>query len=99
MQGQANKFTAFSMVANDAVQVMSTAIEDGFASTLTVAGSASVLIINVKTVGKGYYSMAYHCLMNNDETSQDFSLPFPAYELQSILGGIVNDVYPVAIHG
>lgn len=89
---QANSLMMFQQVANDAVTVEQFQDGDTMIATLK-ANAESVLIISLKTVSKGYYSLAYHFITNDNETSQDFSLPFPANYAPIIMGEIINDVF------
>lgn len=89
---QANTLMMFQEVQNTAVMVEQ--FQDGDTMIATLKDSAeSILIISLKTVSKGYYSLAYHFITNDDETSQDFSLPFPANYAPAFVAAIVNDVF------
>ena len=89
---QANSLMMFQQVANNAVTVEQH--QDGDTLIAMVQGSgAAILIISLKTVTKGYYSLAYHYIGEDTETSQDFSLPFPANYAPIIMGEIINDVF------
>lgn len=89
---QANSLMMFQEVQNAAVMVEQ--FQDGDTMIATLKENAeSILIISLKTVSKGYYSLAYHFITNDDETSQDFSLPFPANYAPSFVAAIVNDVF------
>lgn len=89
---QANTLMMFQEVQNAAVMVEQ--FQDGDTMIATLKENAeSILIISLKTVSKGYYSLAYHFITNDDETSQDFSLPFPANYAPSFVAAIVNDVF------
>lgn len=89
---QANSLMMFQEVQNAAVMVEQFQDGDTMIATLKENGE-SVLIISLKTVSKGYYSLAYHYITNDNETSQDFSLPFPANYAPIIMGEIINDVF------
>lgn len=89
---QANSLMMFQEVQNAAVMVEQFQDGDTMIATLK-ANSESVLIISLKTVSKGYYSLAYHFITNDNETSQDFSLPFPENYAPIIIGEISNDVF------
>lgn len=89
---QANTLMMFQEVQNAAVMVEQ--FQDGDTMIATLKENAeSVLIISLKTVSKGYYSLAYHFITNDDQTSQDFSLPFPANYAPAFVAAIVNDVF------
>lgn len=89
---QANTLMMFQEVQNTAVMVEQ--FQDGDTMIATLKENAeSILIISLKTVSKGYYSLAYHFITNDDETSQDFSLPFPANYAPAFVAAIVNDVF------
>ena len=89
---QANSLMMFQEVQNGAVMVEQ--FQDGDTMIATLKENAeSILIISLKTVSKGYYSLAYHFITNEDETSQDFSLPFPANYAPAFVAAIVNDVF------
>lgn len=89
---QANSLMMFQEVQNAAVMVEQ--FQDGDTMIATLKENAeNILIISLKTVSKGYYSLAYHFITNDDETSQDFSLPFPANYAPSFVAAIVNDVF------
>lgn len=89
---QANTLMMFQEVQNAAVMVEQ--FQDGDTMIATLKENAeSILVISLKTVSKGYYSLAYHFITNDDETSQDFSLPFPANYAPSFVAAIVNDVF------
>lgn len=89
---QANSLMMFQEVQNAAVMVEQ--FQDGDTMIATLKENAeSILIISLKTVAKGYYSLAYHFITNDDETSQDFSLPFPANYAPAFVAAIVNDVF------
>lgn len=89
---QANTLMMFQGVQNSAVMVEQ--FQDGDTMIATLKENAeSVLIISLKEVKKGYYSLAYHFITNDDETSQDFSLPFPANCAPAFVAAIVNDVF------
>lgn len=89
---QANTLMMFQEVQNAAVMVEQ--FQDGDTMIATLKENAeSVLIISLKEVKKGYYSLAYHFITNDDETSQDFSLPFPANCAPAFVAAIVNDVF------
>lgn len=89
---QANTLMMFQEVQNAAVMIEQ--FQDGDTMIATLKENAeSVLIISLKTVSKGYYSLAYHFITNDDETSQDFSLPFPANYAPAFVAAIVNDVF------
>lgn len=89
---QANTLMMFQGVQNSAVMVEQ--FQDGDTMIATLKENAeSILIISLKTVAKGYYSLAYHLITNDDETSQDFSLPFPANYAPAFVAAIVNDVF------
>lgn len=89
---QANSLMMFQEVQNAAVMVEQ--FQDGDTMIATLKENAeSILIISLKTVSKGYYSLAYHFITNDDETSQDFSLPFPANYAPAFVAAIVNDVF------
>ena len=89
---QANSLMMFQEVQNAAVMVEQFQDGDTMIATLK-ANAESVLIISLKTVSKGYYSLAYHFITNDNETSQDFSLPFPENYAPIIMGEIINDVF------
>lgn len=89
---QANSLMMFQEVQNAAVMVEQFQDGDTMIATLK-ANAESVLIISLKTVSKGYYSIAYHFITNDNETSQDFSLPFPENYAPIIMGEIINDVF------
>lgn len=89
---QANSLMMFQEVQNAAVMVEQFQEGDTMIATLKENGE-SVLIISLKTVSKGYYSLAYHYITNDNETSQDFSLPFPENYAPIIMGEIINDVF------
>lgn len=89
---QANTLMMFQSVQNSAVMIEQ--FQDGDTMIATLKENAeSILIISLKTVAKGYYSLAYHFITNDDETSQDFSLPFPANYAPAFVAAIVNDVF------
>lgn len=89
---QANTLMMFQEVQNAAVMVEQ--FQDGDTMIATLKENAeSILIISLKIVSKGYYSLAYHFITNDDETSQDFSLPFPANYAPAFVAAIVNDVF------
>lgn len=89
---QANTLIMFQGVQNSAVMVEQ--FQDGDTMIATLKENAeSILIISLKTVAKGYYSLAYHLITNDDETSQDFSLPFPANCAPAFVAAIANDVF------
>uniref|UniRef100_A0AAU8HZ67 Uncharacterized protein n=1 Tax=Klebsiella phage FKP3 TaxID=3231233 RepID=A0AAU8HZ67_9CAUD len=89
---QANSLMMFQEVQNAAVMVEQ--FQDGDTMIATLKENAeSILIISLKRVSKGYYSLAYHFITNDDETSQDFSLPFPANYAPAFVAAIVNDVF------
>lgn len=89
---QANTLMMFQEVQNAAVMVEQ--FQDGDTMIATLKENAeSVLIISLKTVAKGYYSLAYHFITNDDQDSQDFSLPFPANYAPAFVAAIVNDVF------
>lgn len=89
---QANSLMMFQEVQNAGVMVEQ--FQDGDTMIATLKENAeSILIISLKTVSKGYYSLAYHFITNDDETSQDFSLPFPANYAPAFVAAIVNDVF------
>ena len=89
---QANTLMMFQEVQNAAVMVEQ--FQDGDTMIATLKENAeSVLIISLKEVKKGYYSLAYHLITDDDETSQDFSLPFPANYAPAFVAAIVNDVF------
>lgn len=89
---QANTLMMFQEVQNAAVMVEQ--FQDGDTMIATLKENAeSILIISLKTISKGYYSLAYHFITNDDETSQDFSLPFPANYAPAFVAAIVNDVF------
>lgn len=89
---QANSLMMFQEVQNAAVMVEQSQDGDTMIATLK-ENAESILIISLKTVSKGYYSLAYHFITNDDETSQDFSLPFPANYAPAFVAAIVNDVF------
>lgn len=89
---QASSLMMFQEVQNAAVMVEQFQDGDTMIATLK-ANAESVLIISLKTVSKGYYSLAYHFITNDNETSQDFSLPFPENYAPIIMGEIINDVF------
>ncbi|UYL04645.1 hypothetical protein EBOKLHFM_00025 [Klebsiella phage KP13-26] len=89
---QANTLMMFQEVQNAAVMVEQ--FQDGDTMIATLKENAeSILIISLKTVAKGYYSLAYHFITNDDEASQDFSLPFPANYAPAFVAAIINDVF------
>lgn len=89
---QANTLMMFQEVQNAAVMVEQ--FQDGDTMIATLKENAeSILIISLKTISKGYYSLAYHFITNDDQTSQDFSLPFPANYAPAFVAAIVNDVF------
>jgi len=89
---QANSLMMFQGVQNSAVMVEQ--FQDGDTMIATLKENAeSILIISLKTVAKGYYSLAYHFITNDDQDSQDFSLPFPANHAPAFVAAIVNDVF------
>ena len=89
---QANTLMMFQEVQNAAVMVEQ--FQDGDTMIATLKENAeSILIISLKTVAKGYYSLAYHFITNDDQESQDFSLPFPENYAPAFVGAIVNDVF------
>lgn len=90
---QANSLMMFQQVANNAVTVEQHQDGDTMIAMLRDGNSGSLLIISLKEVKKGYYSLAYHLITNDDETSQDFSLPFPENYAPIIVGEIINDVF------
>lgn len=90
---QANSLMMFQQVANSAVTVEQHQDGDTMIAMLREGNTGSLLIISLKEVKKGYYSLAYHLITNDDETSQDFSLPFPAYYAPFFVADIVNDVF------
>ena len=89
---QANTLMMFQEVQNAAVMVEQFQDGDTMIATLK-ENTESILIISLKTVSKGYYSLAYHFITNDNETSQDFSLPFPENYAPIIMGEIINDVF------
>ena len=89
---QANSLMMFQEVNSAAVMVEQFQDGDTMIATLK-ANAESVLIISLKTVLKGYYSLTYHFITNDNETSQDFSLPFPENYAPIIMGEIINDVF------
>ena len=89
---QANSLMMFQQVANNAVTVEQHQDGDTMIAMVQASGAA-ILIISLKTVSKGYYSLAYHYIGETTETSQDFSLPFPANVAPIIMGEIINDVF------
>ena len=89
---QANSLMMFQEVNSAAVMVEQFQDGDTMIATLK-ANAESVLIISLKTVSKGYYSLAYHFITKDNETSQDFSLPFPENYAPIIMGEIINDVF------
>lgn len=90
---QANTVFMFQRVENSAVKVDQHQDANTLIATFKTDG-ATVLILSLKEVTKGYYSLAYHLITEDDETSQDFSLPFPAYYAPAFIAEIVNDVFP-----
>ena len=89
---QANTLMMFQEVQNAAVMVEQ--FQDGDTMIATLKENAeSILIISLKTVAKGYYSLAYHFITNDDQESQDFSLPFPENYAPAFVAAIVNDVF------
>lgn len=90
---QAKSLMMFSEVKSEAVTVERHQDGDTMIAMLRDGNSGSLLIISLKEVKKGYYSIAYHLITNDDETSQDFSLPFPAYYAPFFVAEIVNDVF------
>lgn len=90
---QANSLIMFQQVANSAVTVEQHQDGDTMIAMLREGNTGSLLIISLKTVTKGYYSLAYHYIGETSETSQDYSLPFPANVAPIIIGEIINDVF------
>ncbi|WNL63336.1 hypothetical protein [Citrobacter phage Tr1] len=98
MKGQANTFKMFSNVNSHAVLVNAATEGDTITANLFTPENDKLLIISIKTINKGYYSLAYHYIANlnadnEEQTSNNFSLPFPATMLQSFLADIINDVF------
>lgn len=90
---QANSLMMFQQVANSTVTVEQHQDGDTMIAMLREGNTGSLLIISLKTVKKGYYSLAYHYIGERYETSQDYSLPFPANLTPIIMGEIINDVF------
>ncbi len=91
---QANSLMMFQQVANSAVTVEQHQDGNTMIAMFRDGTGESLLVLSLKEVTKGYYSLAYHCITNDDETSLDYSLPFPAYCAPKFIGEIVNDVFP-----
>lgn len=92
---QAKSLLMFSGVSSDAVTVERHQDGDTLIAMLRDGNNGALLILSLKEVKKGYYSLAYHLITTDNETSQDLSLPFPANCAPSFVAAIVNDVFQV----
>ena len=92
---QAKSLLMFSGVSSDAVMVERHQDGDTLIAMLRDGSNGELLILSLKEVTKGYYSLAYHLITTDNETSQDFSLPFPANCAPAFVAAIVNDVFQV----
>ncbi|XKX17690.1 hypothetical protein MVUOKPPV_CDS0293 [Klebsiella phage phi1_175008] len=90
---QAKSLLIFSGLNNDSVTCALTQDGDTMIAMLREDSKEKLLILSLKEVTKGYYTLAYHLITNEDETSQDFSLPFPANYAPAFVAAIVNDVF------
>ena len=94
---QANKLFMFCLVANDAVKVDTHQDGDTLIAGFTSEQTKDVLILSLKQIKGGFYQLAYHVIYGNgEETSQDYSAPFPATMAQDFSALIVDDVFKVA---
>nr|DAY73695.1 MAG TPA: hypothetical protein [Caudoviricetes sp.] len=97
MIGQANQFFLFSSV-NDNIQVKAEQELNTTIATFSKPGNSNVLLLCLKEYCKGYFTLSYHVVYNNgtdqeEQTSQDHSLPFPANCVQYFVAQIVNNVF------
>ncbi len=90
MNIQANTVLMFSLV-NDNARLMDMVQDDQTITATFTNEQNTVIIVSLKTISKGYYSLAYHWVSCNDETSQDYSLPFPESMAREIIAAVVND--------
>lgn len=90
IMSKANTVLMFSLV-NDAAY-LSNMTQEGNTLTATFTNKLNrVIIISLKTVSKGFYSLAYHWITDTNETSQDYSAPFPESMAREIIAAVVND--------
>lgn len=87
---KANTVLMFSLV-NDAAYLSNMTQDDSTLTATFTNGLNRVIIVSLKTIGKGFYSLAYHWVTDTDETSQDYSAPFPESMAREIIAAVVND--------
>lgn len=90
---QANSLMMFQYITNNTVTIEQHQDGETMIAMLRDGNSAALLILSLKTVKPGYYSLAYHYIAEDNETSQDFSLPFAANYAKYFIAAIVNDVF------
>lgn len=90
IMSKANTVLMFSLINDPAY--LSNMTQEGDTLTATFTNKLDrVIIISLKTVSKGFYSLAYHWITDTDETSQDYSAPFPESMAREIIAAVVND--------
>lgn len=87
---KANTVLMFSLV-NDAAYLSNMTQDDSTLTATFTDGLNRVIIVSLKTISKGFYSLAYHWVTDSDETSQDYSAPFPESMAREIIAAVVND--------
>ena len=87
---KANTVLLFSLV-NDAAYLSNMTQDDSTLTATFTDGLNRVIIVSLKTRSKGFYSFAYHWVTDSDETSQDYSAPFPESMAREIIAAVVND--------
>lgn len=87
---KANTVLMFSLV-NDAAYLSNMTQDDSTLTATFTDGLNRVIIVSLKAISKGFYSLAYHWVTDSDETSQDYSAPFPESMAREIIAAVVND--------
>lgn len=90
IMSKANTVLMFSLV-NDAAYLSDMTQDDSTLTATFTDGLNRVIIVSLKTISKGFYSLAYHWVTDSDETSQDYSAPFPESMAREIIAAVVND--------
>lgn len=90
IMSKANTVLMFSLI-NDPAYLSNMTQDDSTLTATFTDGLNRVIIVSLKTGSKGFYSLAYHWVTDSDETSQDYSAPFPESMAREIIAAVVND--------
>lgn len=98
MKGIAKSFYIFSGVMNEDVLVNAAQVGEDLTASFFTTCRDRLVMISLKQVTVGYYSISYNVVSDigaehENQISQDYSLPFPAYCAPGFLAEIVNDVF------